>query len=292
MDLRHLRCFLAVAEELHFGRAARRLAISQPPLSLTIRQLEESIGAQLFIRNSREVRLTAAGEALVPHARMLLEQASEAAAHARAVANGVAGRLRVGFVGTMLYRGLPLLIRQFQAGHPQLQIVLRELNTQDQIVELMHDQLDIGFNHANPVPEEFDQLLVSSEPFCCCLPSDHPLAGTKPIALRHLAGAPFVLFSRVVSPEYHERILAICHSAGFHPDVRHEVRHWMSVVSLVAQGLGVAIVPSALAAAALSGAVFVPLADVGVPSQSWAMWKRTREEGALAELLAALRAQV
>ena len=289
MDLRHLRCFLAVAEELHFGRAAQRLSISQPPLSLTIRQLEDFVGAQLFIRNSKEVRLTAAGAALVPHARVVLDQVAEAARHAHDVARGVAGRLHVGFVGAMLFKRMPQLLKRFQAAHPGLKIILRELNSQDQLVELAHDQLDIGFNYATRVPEGMAHLLISSEPFLCCLPEEHPLARHEQIALGVLRDEPFVLFTRTVSPEYYERILTVCHAAGFHPEVRHEVRHWLSVVSLVSQGMGVALVPAALRQSAMPGAVFVPLVESTVPSQVWCVWKRNREEGALARLLDEIR---
>jgi DNA-binding transcriptional LysR family regulator len=128
MELRHLRYFVVLAEELHFGRAARRLAISQPPLSVAIRQLEESIGARLFERNSKQVRLTPAGAALQGSARQLLRQAEEASMEARDVSQGSAGRLRIGFVGSMLYRGLPQALRKFQATHPAVRITLAELS--------------------------------------------------------------------------------------------------------------------------------------------------------------------
>lgn len=170
MEFRHLRYFLVLAEELHFGRAARRLSISQPPLSLNIKQLEASLGARLFTRNSKEVRLTDAGKAFAPKARALLDQAGDAARHARAVDQGLAGRLHIGFVGATMYRGLPQLLRKFQLQHPALEVVLRELNSQDQLVELAHDQLDIGFVHTSRLPEEMQHELFASEPFVCCLP--------------------------------------------------------------------------------------------------------------------------
>ena len=170
MEFRHLRYFLVLAEELHFGRAARRLSISQPPLSLNIQQLEASVGARLFTRNSKGVRLTAAGAAFVPRARALLEQAGEAARHARDVEQGLAGRLQVGFVGAMLYRGLPQMLREFQAQHPLLRLVLKELNSQDQLIELAHDQLDLGFVHTTRVPAEMSHLLFASEPLSVACP--------------------------------------------------------------------------------------------------------------------------
>ena len=289
MEFRHLRYFLVLAEELHFGRAARRLSISQPPLSLNIQQLEASVGAQLFLRNSKEVRLTSAGLAFVPRARALIEQAGAAARHARDVGRGVAGHLTVGFVGAMLYRGLPQMLRRFQADHPALRLVLRELNSQDQLIELAHDQLDVGFVHSTRLPAEMSHLLFASEPFVCCLPAAHPLADRRSIPLELLRDAPFVLFARSVSPDYFERILSICTDAGFQPEVRHEVRHWLSVVSLVSQGMGVALVPAALQRSALDGAVFVPLDNQTAHSQSYCIWKTRREDAALATFIGMAR---
>ncbi|VTU13573.1 MULTISPECIES: LysR family transcriptional regulator [unclassified Variovorax] len=273
MELRHLRYFVVLAEELHFGRAARRLSISQPPLSVAIRQLEESVRARLFERNSKEVRLTPAGEALQSSARLLLKQAEEAALEARDVSQGAAGRLRIGFVGAMLYRGLPQALRKFQARHPAVRVTLAELNSGEQIAELLHDRLDLGFVHTSRMPAELCHALLVSEAFVACLPVGHKLARRRTVAVASLQGEPFVLFSRSASPDYHERILAICAGAGFRPEVRHEVRHWLSVVSLVSQGMGVALVPSALRHAALRGAVFRPLEEEVARSDTYGVWR-------------------
>ncbi|WP_198969840.1 LysR family transcriptional regulator [Xylophilus sp. ASV27] len=273
MELRHLRYFSVLAEELHFGRAAARLAISQPPLSVAIRQLEDSVGARLFERNSKEVRLTPAGQALQASARRLLAQAEEAALEARDVAAGSAGRLRIGFVGAMLYRGLPQALRAFQAGHPAVRITLAELNSGEQIAELLHDRLDLGFVHTSRMPAQLRQQLLLVEPFVCCLPAQHRLARKRVLALDDLREEPFVLFARSVSPDYHERILSICAQGGFRPEVRHEVRHWLAVVSLVSQGLGVALVPHAMRRSALRGAVFRPLEHGVAQSEAYGVWR-------------------
>ena len=284
MELRHLRYFSVLAEELHFGRAARRLSISQPPLSVAIRQLEESVGARLFERNSKEVRLTHAGEALRISARRLLLQAEEAALEARDVAAGSAGRLRIGFVGAMLYRGLPQALRAFQARHPAVRITLAELNSGVQIAELLHDRLDLGFVHTSRMPPELQHRLLLSEPFVCCLPAGHALARKHVLAPADLRNQPFVLFSREASPDYHERILSICADAGFLPEVRHEVRHWLAVVSLVSQGMGVALVPQAMRHSALRGAVFRPLDRAVAQSEAHGVW-RSGPPNVLAERL-------
>ncbi|WP_372660732.1 LysR family transcriptional regulator, partial [Hydrogenophaga sp.] len=254
MEFRHLRYFLVLAEELHFGRAAQRLSISQPPLSLNIQQLEASVGARLFDRNSRGVQLTEAGQAFVPQARALLDQAAAAAHHARDVAQGLAGSLQIGFAGTMLFRGLPQILKSFQAQHPKLRLALRELSSAEQVVDLLHERLDLGFVHTTRVPAGFSQILVASQPFVACLPAAHVLATRGRLSLAQLAGEPFAVVAREVSPDYHERILTMCTEAGFPPEIRYELRHWLSVVSLVSQGLGVALVPQALAQSAMAGA--------------------------------------
>lgn len=273
MELRHLRYFSVLADELHFGRAAQRLAISQPPLSVAIRQLEESIGARLFERNSKEVRLTAAGAALRESARQLLHRSEEIVREARDVASGSAGHLRIGFVGAMLYRGLPQALRAFRRRHPGVRISLMEMNSAEQMAELLHDRLDLGFVHTHRMPQGLQQRLLLTEPFVCCLPARHALARRRVVAIADLQAQPFILFARSASPDYHERILSICAGAGYQPEVRHEVRHWLAAVSLVSQDMGVALVPEALKRSVLKGAVFRPLQEAVAQSEAYGVWR-------------------
>jgi DNA-binding transcriptional LysR family regulator len=273
MELRHLRYFSVLADELHFGRAAQRLSISQPPLSVAIRQLEESIGARLFERNSKEVRLTAAGLALRESARQLLRRTEEIAREARDVASGSAGHLRIGFVGAMLYRGLPQALRAFRRRHEGVRISLMEMNSAEQMTELLHDRLDLGFVHTHRMPQGLQQRLLLTEPFVCCLPARHALARRRVVALADLQEQPFILFARSASPDYHERILSICAGAGYQPEVRHEVRHWLAAVSLVSQDMGVALVPEALKRSVLKGAVFRPLQEAVAQSEAYGVWR-------------------
>ncbi|MBX3610041.1 MAG: LysR family transcriptional regulator [Hydrogenophaga sp.] len=289
MEFRHLRCFLVLAEELHFGRAAARLSMTQPPLSLTIQQLEASVGAPLFVRNSRGVALTPAGQALVPRARALVDAAGAAAREAREVAQGVSGQLRVGFAGTVLYRGLPQVLRAFAQRHPRLKLVLREMSSSDQLIELQHNRLDAGFVHTTRVPPGCAQVLVSRQAFVACVPAGHPLATKRRVLPSALAGEPFVSIARAVSPDYHDRLLALCADHGFEPDVRFELRHWLSVVSLVAQGLGVSMVPAALQQAGLPGAAFVPLQGESPPYETRCLWRADAEGAALRAFLDAVR---
>ncbi len=292
MEFRHLRYFLALAEELHFGRAAQRLSISQPPLSLNIQQLEASVGAQLFNRNSRGVQLTAAGQAFVPAARALLAQAGAAARQAREVAQGQAGELQIGFAGTLLYCGLPQVLQRFQDSHPRLRLVLRELSSSEQLSELVRDRLDVGFVHSPRVPPGFEQVLVASQPMVACVPATHALAAARAVALHDLQGQSLVVVSRAVSPDYHERILAECELAGWLPPVVHELRHWLSVVALVAQGQGVALVPEALAQSALAGAVFVSLKDSALRYDTRCLWRSNRDQAALQDFVRTVRSDM
>jgi DNA-binding transcriptional LysR family regulator len=273
LEFRHLRYFLALAEELHFGRAAQRLAISQPPLSVAIQQLEASVGARLFDRDSKGVRLTPAGQAFQPSAQALLDRAEDACALAREVQAGEVGRLRLGFVGSTLYNGLSAWMQAFQASHPKVEVVVVELNSQDQIDALLAGELDLGLVHTDRLPPALASTPLYSEPFLACLPINHSLAALDEIPLAALSDQPFILFSRKGSPDYHARIVEICRRHGFYPRLQHEGRHWLSVVSLVAQGLGVSIVPAAFQRAGMQGAAFRPLADAIEPSAVFAAWR-------------------
>ena len=298
MEFRHLRYFLVLAEELHFGRAARRLSISQPPLSLNIQQLEASVGAVLLIRNSKSVQLTAAGRAFVPAARALLDQAAQASNLAKEVGRGMAGTLSIGFAGTMLYNGLPEILASFHSRHPLLRVMLKELSSREQLIELTHDRLDLGFVHTTRVPPELSQVLVASQAFVCCLPSSHALAENQSVSLDLLQGEPFAVVSRAVSPDYHDRIVQACLDAGFYPEIRYELQHWLSVVSLVSRGMGVALVPKALQHSGVAGAAFIPmmLAPLGLQVASatsayetHCLWKTSRQDAGLAAFVDAVR---
>ena len=292
MELRHLRYFLALAEELHFGRAAQRLGLSQPPLTVAIQQLEAEVGAPLFTRNNRGVQLTAAGRAFLPAAQTVLERAARALEEARDVAGGGVGSLRIGFAGTMLYRGLPRMLQSFQAENPRLKLVLRELSSSEQLQDLEHERLDIGFVHTTQVPPGLSQILVSSQPFVACVPQTHALARRRSVPLHALSDHPFALVSQAVSPDYHSRILALCGASGFTPETVHELHHWLSVVSLVGQGLAVALVPAGLQQTGMAGAAFVPLkgAQHGWPRyETHCLWKTERDQPALGLFLSTVR---
>ncbi len=188
---------------------------------------------------------------------------------ARDVGAGAAGRLRIGFVGSMLFRGLPARLQHFQSEHNRLELVLHELNSQEQIDALVNDELDLGFIHTDRVPAPLKIQHVDSERFVACLRHDHRAAGRRTVRLAQLAQDPFVLFARTASPDYYARIIDMCRESGFYPRVRHEVRHWLSVVAVVAQGMGVSLVPAPLQRSGITGAVFRPLAGISATAAAF-----------------------
>ena len=292
MDARRLRYFVVLADERHFGRAAQKLSLSQPPLSYAIRQLESDLGAKLFLRNSRNVRLTPAGVALQREAQALLRRMEETEQLVKAVAEGRNGQIRIGFGGSMVYRGLPVIVDEFRLQLPAVDLSLREMASADQVEALHRDEIDLGFVHGRATPAGLDGFCYHAEPFVACLPATHRHAKAKRVRLSQLNGDEFVLFSRKRSPDYYKSIIGTCLTAGFVPKVRHEVAHWLSVVSCVANGLGVALVPRTLANSRLAGAVFIDVAEDTIMSETWCVWKPNNlSNAAVAKALALIKAQ-
>lgn len=272
MKLHLLRYFAVLAEELHFGRAAERLTITQPPLSSGIKALEEALGVRLFERNSKHVELTPAGRAYLAEVRLVLDRVAQASETARAVAAGQQGRLEIGFTGSMAYRGLPAVVRAFARQAPAIEVCLREMSSTEQIDALRRRQIDAGFLNAGTLPEGLFCAPLADDHFVACLPEDHPLAAEAALDLRALAEAPFVMFSREVAPANHDNVIALFQRAGIHPRTRHAARQWLTVVALVASGLGVALVPASLAQAGIQGARFVPLCGLHHPTVGVLAW--------------------
>ncbi|KAF1054439.1 MAG: HTH-type transcriptional regulator CatM [Stenotrophomonas maltophilia] len=243
MDLKQLRYFVAVAEELHFGRAAQRLCISQPALSFDIKRLEEQLGIQLLLRNNKSVRLTNAGQVLLDEARNLLLQAEQARRLVQRCAEGALGRLRVGFINSILYGGLPQTVARFEAQNPDVEVVLTEMNSADQALALQRGQIDIGFVNQGRLPSGLRSECVLSDPLLGCLPPGHRLAERERIDLAELSEEPYILFPRHASPHFHDRIIARCVEAGFSPRIRHEAHLWQTIIAMVGLGMGVALLP-------------------------------------------------
>jgi DNA-binding transcriptional LysR family regulator len=272
MDLRQLRYFSTVAEELHFGRAARKLFISQPALSADIRRLEQELGVQLLERSSKAVTLTNAGQVLLREAKRLLQQADEARHLTLMSARGVMGRLRIGFVNSLIHRGLPEALERFETEHPSVDVTLSEMNTAEQIDALLRNQLDMGLSHSARFPASLHAEQLAVEPFLCCLPPAHPLAGRAGLSIKDLRDDAFILFPRRVSPYYHDQIIALCVEAGFSPRIKHEVRLWQTVVGMVEKSMGIALVPRSIALACGQHVACIPLEGVRATSETLCLW--------------------
>ncbi|NYT74590.1 LysR family transcriptional regulator [Halomonas sp. QX-2] len=273
LTFRQLRYFLVLSEELHFGRAAQRLHISQPPLSASLRQLEEELKVKLLLRNSKRVTLTPAGEAFQRQARRILEQLEDSQTLVQRIASSATGLVRVGFTPAMLFRGLPELLKRLQSRYPGIEIQLIERNSADQVEAVMQEQLDIGFIHSMPLPEGIESVILSDEPFLCCLPAHHHLAGRRELAVKELANEPIILFGRDLAPHYYDRIIGLFHHADVKPHICHEVSHWLTILALVANAMGVALVPQSLAKAGFSNVSFLPLTDSTTRHQSHCIWR-------------------
>lgn len=261
MELRHLRYFVAVAEELHFGRAAERLFMAQPPLSQQIRQLEAEIGTPLLARTNRRVELTQAGALFLEDARAILRRVEEATTRARRAGRGEAGWLGVGFVASSAYDVLPEILRQFRERLPEVELVLTELLGHEQSHALRERQIHVGFARL-PAPEEGIVLeTIAQEPLFVALPAGHPLAARERIELADLKGEPLVQFPRSPLSSYRRLVWRLFESAGFTPKVVQETDEVQTAVSLVVAGLGLAVVPEPVRNLRREGIVYRPFAD-------------------------------
>lgn len=251
MELRHLRYFVAVAETGSLSQAAEKLFIAQPPLSVQIRQLEEAVGAPLFTRHPRGVRLTAAGAALLPEARDLLARAGRLQSFGNAAQQALS--LSLGFVPSASTTVLPDLVRPLRRAHPQLQLQLKEMITSEQVHAIVAGQIDAGLART---PARHPRLTVACEladPFCLVLPADHRRTGTGPVNLRDFAEADFVAFTRHRGPAYFDQSVYLCSQAGFSPRIRYEASTVHGVLDLVGAGLGVALIPASTSLLAQDG---------------------------------------
>jgi DNA-binding transcriptional LysR family regulator len=255
IELRHLRYFVAVAEELHFSRAAKRLRIAQPPLSQQIRKLEHHIGHSLFVRNSRAVALTHAGEMLLERARHILKRIEEDLETVRRVGCGEMGSLTVGFIGSAMLTVLPTLLGEYRKRYPQVELRLRELTTSRLIDAIREGAIDIGFLRDAGPTEGLSVEGVLAEEFVVALPERHPLAERKRVALAGLKRESLVLFPRDLGPLAWDKTMALCETEGFRLEIVQEAPEWLTVLRLVSSGLGISITPACVATIKAPGVV-------------------------------------
>ena len=275
-DLRQLRYFVAVAERLHFGRAAEALHISQPPLSRAIRALEDDLGVPLFHRTRRRVELTPQGARLLEEARRVTGHLERTVHELRAMAAGGHARLRIGFVSLADYGVLPGLLRAFKNAQPGVRLGLREMLSPEQAAALAAAELDFGLL-LPPVAgaARLDHLVVQRERFLLALPARHRLAaGGGKLALREMAGEPFVTIPRQIGPRLYDIVAQLAAQAGISLNVAQEAIQMQTVVSLVSSGLGAAIVPASVANLGRRGVVYRELADRHPRLDVWLAWRR------------------
>ncbi|MDB5874473.1 MAG: LysR family transcriptional regulator [Ramlibacter sp.] len=248
VELRLWRQFIAVAEELHFGRAALRLHMTQPPLTQAIANLEQQLGVRLFDRTKRSVQLTTAGHALLPEARELLARAQALPAHARAAAHGEVGRLRLAFVSTVGFGLLPQWVQAFRALYPQVELDLIEATGDVQLPALERGDIDAGFMLHSPgfVPDGLQHLRIAREALVVALPEQHALAAARSLSFSAVLQQPLVMFPRRILPSLHDAVFGMYHAAGRTPHIAQEAIQMQTIVNLVSAGLGMAWVPDSV----------------------------------------------
>ncbi|PSF11953.1 LysR family transcriptional regulator [Marinobacter fuscus] len=292
LTLKQLRYFVVLSEELHFGRAADRLHISQPPLSTSLRQLEGVLGVQLLERNSKCVALTPAGKLFQRQARLLLGQLDDAQDMLRRTAESDYEVLRIGSTPAMIYRGLPPLLSEFKDLYPGIGIQLFEQYSLDQVESLCRGRIDIGFINSIPLPAEVDSLPIGVDEFVCCLPANHPLAQRDVIELTDIDREPLVMLNSALAPHFHQHFHNIFRAKNFELNVKHEASHWQTVVALTSYGLGISLVPQSLELSGMNNVRFVPLAGVDTRYTSCCIWRRDSTSLGRDFLLACIRSRL
>jgi DNA-binding transcriptional LysR family regulator len=290
MELRHVRYFVAVAEHLSFARAARALHLSQPPLSRQVRALEDELGAALFTRTKRAVALTPAGAALLPEARRLLREADALKAGARAHAAGEVGTLALGFIGMAAYNVLPGVLPAFHRLHPGVRLALREATSDVLLTALRQGDVDVALVLPPADDAGVDYATLHRDRLVAALPAARrELRGPGPLRLARLAAEPFILFPRKVGTSLYDHIVGLCRRAGFSPRVEQEAIQMQTIVSLVAAGMGVALVPASLMNMRRTGVAYRPLAERSPAVEVGVVWRRSDESPATRAFLATAR---
>ncbi|WP_254019904.1 LysR family transcriptional regulator [Mesorhizobium escarrei] len=282
MDLRRLRYFTAVAEELHFGRAAERMHVVQSAVSQQVKLLEEELGFPLLERSRQKVRLTLPGEVFLPEARDILRRIEEATHRARASADGSIGRLAIGFVDNVLWSLLPPMLQVFRARWPEVELTLYPLDRTAQIEGLRGSVIDIGIIPSPPPGHGIETALLVEAPLVIALPDGHRLAGTPSLALAALADEPFVLFPRKMGSRILDIMVAAFATAGFAPKVAQEAEQLHTLLALVSAGLGATLVPEWVARTQHPGVAYSRVEDHLTPYELLTAWKAAPDNPAIA----------
>ena len=289
MEFRQLRYFVTVARELHFGRAAERLDITQPALSKQIRVLEAELEVELFTRTKRMVKLTKAGEVFLSQAQQLLQQASEAVQLAKRTASGEVGRLTIGFTTTATYTVLPELIGGFRSRYSQVELEMLELSTEAQVAAINSGEIDLGFLHPPIDSRGLELYPLLAEELVALLPKQHCLISQKSLSLEDLAREHFILHPRSEGPFLYDGFLKLCRQAGFEPQIVKEVNSHQSRICLVAAGIGITFIPTGLQTSVAQDLVCKPILDCPLKLEFAAAWRLLDTMPALQKFVAMLQ---
>ncbi|WLI77284.1 LysR family transcriptional regulator [Kosakonia sp. H02] len=280
IELRHLRYFIAVAEELHFGHAAARLNISQPPLSQQIQILEQQVGARLLARTNRSVSLTPAGKQFLADSRQVLSLVDDAAARAVRLHQGETGELRIGFTSSAPFiKAVSDTLSSFRQRYPDVHIQTREINTREQIAPLNEGALDLGLMRNTPLPDTLAWEVILREPLLAMIHQHHPLAARSAVSLVELAQEPFVFFDPHVGTGLYDEILGLMRRYQLSPTITQEVGEAMTIIGLVAAGLGVSILPASFHRVQLNEMRWIPIIEPEAVSEMWLVWSKHHEQG-------------
>ena len=278
IELRQLRHFVVVAEELHFGRAAFRLHMTQPPLSLSIQQLEKKLGTTLFIREKRHIVLSAAGFALLPEAKRIIQDTLALSDIAQKAANGQIGHLTLAFISTVDYNVLPSVLREFRQNFPKVQLTLQEATSDIQLIALREGKIDIGMlvpPTSNKFLEEFHYLEIFSESLVLAAPADTTwINDQKIISLQQCAEQPLIIFPRLIAPSFHDSILACFQNLGITPKIGQEAIQMQTIISLVSAGMGIALVPQSVSNLQRPGVLYKKIKEQTPQIKTGLAWRK------------------
>ena len=288
LELRQIRYFLTLAEELHFRRAAERLYISQPGLSKQIKEMESALGLTLLKRDNRNVKLTAAGAYLKVELTKHLNGLDQTVHHATMIHNGLKGELKLGYVGSAMQQLIPQLMLRIKESQSEILFHLHEMDNHIQIEHLLSNQLDIGFVRLERIPRGLNATEVLKEPFCLVLPKDHKITSENFKNIAQLKNESFILFDRDYGSSYYEKVMQIFDDSGFTPIVSHNTIHSNSIYKLVGHGFGVSIVPKSLKMTYLQDVKFIDLEILSQRTTLSAVWNVNNDNPALSELIEVL----
>ena len=277
MEFRHLRYFIAVAEELHFGRAAQVLGISQPPLSQQIQALEHELGARLFERTNRRVELSEAGRLFLQEARLVLAQVDKAADVARRAQLGELGELKIGFTSSAPFNSsIPQAIFAFRQAFPAVHLNLQEMSSTQVAESLVDESIQVGLMRPLPLPDSLSMVELMREPLVAVLNADHPLvhSSERGLHLAQLAEEPFVFFPRSYGSGLYAQLLNLARDAGFSPHFAQEAGEAMTIIGLVAAGLGVSVLPASYQRIRIDGVVYRTLLDQEAVTAVWLVQRK------------------